>query len=201
MAKIGILLFDEVEELDFVGPLEVFGIAGRLGIDCQTVLIGAEPGEIECRYGLRVRPQTRMAEAPRLDLLIVPGGPGARGRAREDQALRAFILTHTGPVASVCTGALILASAGLLEGRKATTHRSAIELLQTYPGVDVQEDVRIVFDGPVATSGGISAGIDLALALVARLWDVDLARSVAHRLEWDGAGRWEEYVARAAPPR
>ena len=189
MGTVGIIVFDDVEELDFVGPLEVFGVAGRLGADCRPLLIAEGPGMIACRYGLRLEPHATFRTCPRLDLLIVPGGPGARTHARENLAILDFVRRHESSVASVCTGALVLASAGLLQGRRATTHYSALDLLRAYEGVTVESNVRMIFDDPIATSAGISAGIDLALALVARAWGDDLAREVARRLEWEG--RWQ----------
>jgi transcriptional regulator GlxA family with amidase domain len=189
MMTIGILVFDDVEELDFVGPLEVFGQAQHLGADCRVLLVAAEEREIRCRYGLRIRPEASVTDCPELGLLLVPGGLGARTHARENPAILAFIRQQQGPVASVCTGALVLAAAGLLEGRRATTHWSALDLLRTMPGVQVEEGVRMVFDGRIASSAGVSAGIDLALALVGQRWGAELAREVAHRMEWDGAGQ------------
>ncbi len=191
MTTIGILVFDDVEELDFVGPLEVFGQAQHLGADCNVLLVGAEEREIRCRYGLRMRPEVGLAACPRLDLLLVPGGPGARTHARQNPAILEFIRRHEGSVASVCTGALVLASAGLLDGRRATTHWSALDLLRATPGVHVEEGMRMVFDGRIASAAGVSAGIDLSLALVERNWGAELAREVAHRIEWDGAGQWQ----------
>lgn len=187
---IGILIFDDVEELDFAGPLEVFGLAARLGADCNTILVAAQEGEVRGSYGLRFQPNYTIAACPSLDLLIVPGGFGARTHARKNPAVLEFIRSHKGETASVCTGALILASAGLFQGRTATTHQSAIDLLRAYDGVQVEENARVVFDGPVASSGGISAGIDLALALVARMFGQPLAEKVARQMEWDNAGQW-----------
>src|SRR5215470_18203733 len=110
MLTIGILLFDDVEELDFAGPYEVFGMAARFGAECRALLIADAP--VRCRYGLRVLPDCSMASAPPLDLLVVPGGLGARTHARENPAILDFIRAQRGFVASVCTGALILAAAG-----------------------------------------------------------------------------------------
>jgi len=182
MKTIGILLFDDVEELDFVGPLEVFGMAARHGADCRTALIAAEPKEIRCRYGMRVLPDFSFENGPTLDILIVPGGLGARTHARQNPRILDFIRQQEGFVASVCTGALILASAGLLDGLTATTHHSAFDLLREY--TSVREGERYVIHERVATSAGVSAGIDLALALVAREWGDALAQTVAAILEW-----------------
>ena len=192
MMTIGILVFDDVEELDFVGPLEVFGQAQQLGAPCRVLLVASDAREIHCRYGLRLRPEANLAACPQLDLLVVPGGPGARTHARANPAILAFIRQQPGAVASVCTGALILAAAGVLTGHRATTHWSALDLLRATADVQVEAGVRMVFDGRIATSAGVSAGIDLALALVGRRWGGELAREVAKRIEWEGVGQWSD---------
>jgi transcriptional regulator GlxA family with amidase domain len=197
MKKIGILIFEDVEELDFVGPLEVFGMAGRLGGESEIFIIAPEATEVRCRYGLRVRPQLAIEQAPKLDLLIVPGGLGARTHARENPRILEFVRRQEGLTASVCTGALILGSAGVLRGRRATTHHSAVEALASLPGVR-WEKTRVVFDEPIVSSAGVSAGIDLALALVARFWGAELAEKVAQQIEWEQAagpalgGEWRD---------
>lgn len=188
--NVGILVFDDVEELDFVGPLEVFGMAARLGADCTTTLIAAHEGEVRGSYGLRFTPAHTIASCPPVDLLIVPGGFGAWTHAREDATILDFLRERQGPVASVCTGALILAAAGLLKGRIATTHHSAVDELRSYRAIDVVEGARMTIGNRVSTSAGISAGIDLSLALVARMFGDELAERVAKRLEWDSAGDW-----------
>ncbi|HEY8133365.1 MAG TPA: DJ-1/PfpI family protein [Thermoanaerobaculia bacterium] len=184
MKTIGILIFDDVEELDFVGPLEVFGMAARHGADCRTLLIAEELNEVRCRYGMRVIPEFTLDNAPPLDLLIVPGGLGARTDARQNPKILDFVRRQQGMVASVCTGALILANAGLLDGVSATTHHNAFDLLRESPQVDVREGVRFIIHDRVATSAGVSAGIDLALALVAREWGDSIAATVEANLEW-----------------
>jgi transcriptional regulator GlxA family with amidase domain len=183
MKTIGILVFDDVEELDFVGPLEVFGMASR---DLETkVLTIAETGnEVRCHYGLRVRPDCTLAQCPSLDLLVVPGGPGARAHARVNPQILEFVRKQQGFVASVCTGALVLAAAGVLKGENATTHHSRFDMLREYEGVSVQENVRMVIGERVATSAGISAGIDLSLALLAKFWGEQVAERVADNMEW-----------------
>ncbi len=185
MKTIAILIFDDVEELDFVGPLEVFGMAARFRAECRTLLVAAERTEIRCRYGMRVVPEFAFDDVPPLDLLIVPGGLGARTHARNDPAVLEFVRKQKGFVASVCTGALILASAGILDGRSATTHHNAFALLREQSGIDVREGVRFIIGDRVATSAGVSAGIDLALALVGREWGEAVAKTVAENLEWN----------------
>ena len=98
MKTIGILVFDEVEELDFVGPLEVFGMAARFGADCETLVIAPQPGHVRCRHGLQVLPDCSLQEAPALDLLIVPGGLGARTHARENPQILEFVRRQRGTV-------------------------------------------------------------------------------------------------------
>ena len=184
---IGILMFDEVEELDFVGPWETFGMAQRMGAEHELLLIAPTHEPIKARYGLRVMPDTSMADAPELDVLLVPGGYGARVFARHDAAILQFIReTHERGawVVSVCTGALILANAGVLTGHHATTHHSAFDLLRETPNIDVVEDQRWIIEPPIATSAGVSAGVDLALALLETWYGAELKSAVAAQIEW-----------------
>ena len=191
MKTIGILVFDEVEELDFVGPLEVFGMAARFGADCETLVIAPQPGHVRCRHGLQVLPDCSLQEAPALDLLIVPGGLGARTHAKANPQILEFVRRQRGTVVSVCTGALILAAAGILDGFSATTHQSSLDLLREYGQITIQEGARFVMHERVATSAGVTAGIDLALALVAREWGHSVAETVAANLEWEST-RWKQ---------
>jgi transcriptional regulator GlxA family with amidase domain len=183
--RVGILLFDEVEELDFVGPLEVLGVASRL-VESLTVLTVSKDGRpIQGRYGLRVQPDHGFSSCPPLDLLIVPGGKGARD-ARYDKEILAFVRDHASKreIASVCTGALLLAEAGILKGRRATTHHSHFEELRRYAEVEVIEGERFVLEDGVATSAGISAGIDLALELVSNHFGEKVMREVVETMEY-----------------
>lgn len=184
--RVGILLFDEVEELDFVGPLEVFGMASKLGAGIEVVTISDQGQSIRGRYGLRVQPDHSFSSCPPIEMLIIPGGKGAREVVRYDEETLQFVRGHArrAPVASVCTGALILAEAGLLRGRKCTTHWSALDLLRQYPGVQVVDGARFVRDDAVATSAGVSAGIDLALDLVREWFGDKLRRQVARHTEY-----------------
>jgi len=191
---VGILIFDDVEELDFTGPLEVFGMAAHFGADCRTVTIAEQRKEIRCRHGLRVVPEFSFHDAPSLDLLIVPGGLGARTHARANAKILDFVRQQSGMVASVCTGALILANAGMLDGLTATTHHNSLDLLRQHAQIDARERTRFIIHDRVATSAGVSAGIDLALALVARKWGEAVAEKVAENLEW----REESFSVRKA---
>ncbi|HLJ28683.1 MAG TPA: DJ-1/PfpI family protein [Candidatus Angelobacter sp.] len=184
LKRIGILIFDDVEELDFVGPLEVFGMISCAN-QLEIMIIAETVHEVRCHYGLRVVPSHSLDQCPPLDLLIVPGGPGARKHARENPAILEFVRRQEGYLASVCTGALVLASAGVLKNENATTHHNRLEMLREYPGVKVERDVRLVIGDRVATSAGVSAGIDLSLSLLSRWWGEDVAQQVAENMEWE----------------
>jgi len=182
---VGILLFEDVEELDFAGPWEVFGIASQLK-NLVALSLSKDGKPVQCRYGLKVQPDHNFANCPRLDLLIVPGGRGAREKARFDVETIEFIKDHAsrGMIASVCTGAVVLAEAGLLDGKRATTHAHQFDLLRKYPRVRVVENERFIFEGNVATSAGISAGIDLSLELLRRKYGEELVREIVDVMEY-----------------
>jgi transcriptional regulator GlxA family with amidase domain len=184
--QIGILLFNDVEELDFVGPLEVFGVVSRLKGGIDAVTLSKDGKQIRGRYGLRVSPDFSFSNCPQLDLLIVLGGKGAREHVRYDKEAIAFVSAHAAraKIASVCTGALVLAEAGILDGKKATTHGAALNMLRQYQNVQVVEGVRFVRDGNVYTSAGISAGIDLALEMVRELHGEQAAVDAARHMEY-----------------
>lgn len=189
MAVIGIVVFDGVEELDFAGPWEVFAAAAALAdAGDRVLLLGETLAPVRCAKGLVVVPDTAWAEAPALDVIVVPGGDGRR-RQMHHPPMRA-LLDRLAPgcawVTSVCTGALVLAAAGLLDGRQATTHRSRLDELRGYPVV-VRDDARWVVDGNVVTAAGVSAGIDMALWLVGQLRTPTFAREVQAYLEYDPA--------------
>jgi transcriptional regulator GlxA family with amidase domain len=181
---VGILIFPEAEELDFVGPLEVFGMVAEFGEPCQVVVLGEMVEPIRCAHGMRVLPDCALENALPLDLLFVPGGRGARLHARNNPRILEFVRRQTGFVASVCTGAVVLAAAGLLDGREATTHCAHYDLLRQYDRVKLREGVRFVMHDRIATSAGVTAGIDLALALVQRLCGESMAERIAQNLEW-----------------
>jgi transcriptional regulator GlxA family with amidase domain len=182
---IGIVVFEGVQSLDVTGPLEVFSGAATRGGAHRTVVIGARGGAIRTSSGLQLVPDVDIGCAPVLDTLIVAGGTGTRG-ALGDRALIDWIekvAPRTRRVASVCTGAFLLAEAGLLDGRVATTHWSACELLaQRYPSVSVDPDPIFTRDGNVYTSAGVTAGMDLALALVEQDMGREVALAIARQL-------------------
>ena len=183
----GILVFDDVEELDFVGPLEVLGMACRDGDRVVTVAEHAEP--VRGRKGLRVLADHTLDDAPALDVLVVPGGQGTR-REVDNQDLISWIARVAAActwTTSVCTGAFLLHAAGLLEGRRATTHWGSIDRLRTLDDVIAVDDMRFVRDGDVVTAAGVSAGIDMALWLVGQLYDPAHARGTQRAMEYDPA--------------
>lgn len=182
----GIVVFDDAEELDFIGPWEVFQVTNRLFPGSfPTALLSAGQDRFRTRYGLHLEASGSVYEAAPMQLLVLPGGPG-RSAAMKDSRLLDFLRrSHDRGVllASVCTGAFILAEAGLLRGKTATTHWSALDELRAYPDVVVVQR-RFVDDGDIVTSAGISAGIDMALHLVFRFLGREASERVAQRMEY-----------------
>lgn len=182
----GVLIFDDVEELDFVGPWEVFGMAANLRPDDTVVSIAENKREIRGAKGLRVLPDHDFSDAPALDVLVVPGGQGTR-REIENQTTVDWIRTVSADCAwttSVCTGSFLLQRAGLLEGKRATTHWTMIDTLRKMGG-DVVDDQRYVIEGDVVTAAGVSAGIDMSLWVLGQLTSPELARQVQRLMEYD----------------
>jgi transcriptional regulator GlxA family with amidase domain len=191
--QIAILVYPGVQSLDFTGPLEVFAGAQRLieqsgrherGYEVRLFSVDGRP--LETSSGLTVTPHASLAAAPEaIDTLIVAGGYG-RKQAAADRALLEWIAATSATVrrtASVCTGAFLLAAAGVLDGRRATTHwASAEELAARYPAVDVDPEPIFLRDGPIWTSAGVTAGMDLALALVEEDLDREVALTIARHL-------------------
>jgi transcriptional regulator GlxA family with amidase domain len=191
--RIGLLLFDEVEVLDACGPFEVFSVANRVAArdgrpaPFEVVTLSAEPAlTVRARGGLPIVADRPLGDAPPVDLALVPGG--VTTRIEGDPAVLAWVRSSAragSVVASVCTGAFPLALAGLLDGRTATTHwEDQAELRERFPAVTVVDDARWVDHGSVATSAGVSAGIDLSLHLVARLAGEDLAVATARQMDY-----------------
>ncbi|MBA8931853.1 transcriptional regulator GlxA family with amidase domain [Kutzneria viridogrisea] len=181
MHQVIVYAFDGVRLLDLAAPLEVFGTAGR-----YTVRVCTSDGlGVRSSTGLRVHADLAASQVDRVDTLVVPGPADWAGfLGRADQiGLVAGLAARAGRVASVCTGAFVLAEAGLLDGRRATTHWEHAEALaRRYPAVEVAADEIFVRAGPVLTSAGVSAGIDLCLAMVEQDHGPDLARTVARDL-------------------
>lgn len=188
MVTTGIVLFDDCEELDWAGPWEVFTMARQAGDIVVTIAERAEP--VRCAKGLRVLPDHTFADAPELDVLLIPGGQGSR-RERENPAMLDFV-RRVAPacnwVTSVCTGSFVLEAAGPAKGKRVTTHWGAIEELRGLaPDLTVLENVRYVRDGNLVTSAGVSAGIDMSLWLVGQIWSVEHARVTQYAMEYDPA--------------
>ncbi|SKA90970.1 DJ-1/PfpI family protein [Agreia bicolorata] len=187
---IGILLFDGVEELDAVGPWEVLSWWTRTSPDdgYDVFLIADSLDPVNCAKGMRILPDVRLDAAPPLEVLIYPGGRGTRGHLLDEQRLEwVRAQRETVPLmTSVCTGSLVYAAAGLLSNRPATTHWGSLERLGELDStIEVRPDDRFVDDGDVITSSGVSAGIDMALHLVARLAGVARAREVRRGIQYD----------------
>ncbi|MBX9928365.1 MAG: DJ-1/PfpI family protein [Gemmatimonadaceae bacterium] len=193
----GIVVFDDVEVLDFCGPFEVFSVT-RLSeenrreslspFDVRIVAESLEP--VRATGGLRVLPDESFASCPPLDLLVVPGGWGTRPIYRDDGPVIDFIRSRAGEVAtltSVCTGAMLLGRAGLLEGRRATTHWCALDwMADELRATTVVRDEHVVAEGALLTSAGISAGIEMSLQVVERCFGAEVAVNTARQMEY----RW-----------
>jgi len=190
VSVIGIALFDGAEELDWAGPWEVLAAWAMQWPDdgVRVLTLAREAGTITCAKGLRVVPEETWESAPRLDVLVYPGGIGTRAQLG-DEVVRDWLrgIAASGAlVTSVCTGALVLADAGLLDGRPATTWWGRLDELPTLGrGIEVRPDDRFVDSGEVVTAAGVSAGIDMALHLVARLHSPDRAREVRRYIQYD----------------
>lgn len=188
--RLGIFLFDDFEELDAVGPYEVLAAWTQYWPDdgWEVATFSATGDPVRAAKGLVVHPHTSAADAPGFDVLVYPGGRGTRALAKDDAHLEwVRVQRATVPLlTSVCTGALVYAAAGLLRGRPATTHWGALDELRAIdPTVEVREGVRYVDDGDVVTAAGVSAGIDMALYLVARLVHEERARNVRRTIQYD----------------
>jgi transcriptional regulator GlxA family with amidase domain len=200
--RVGILVFPDVEVLDFCGPFEVFSVT-RLEearrreepSPFEVSLVAETDGVVKATGGLRVVPDHTLATCPPLDILVVPGGWGTR-KEISNRRLLDWIAERARQVetlTSVCTGSMLLGHAGLLDGRRATTHwRSLDWMRKSFPTVTVEEKLHVVEDGHVITSAGISAGIDMALRVVERYHGHDVALATARNMEY----AWLESNAR-----
>jgi transcriptional regulator GlxA family with amidase domain len=184
--NVGIIIFDGVEELDFVGPWEVFTMATQIGAPLRAFTVGWPQAAIRCAKGLYIVADYTFAEAPKPDLVLIPGGRVTTLLASAAFSdLFASYAWQASYQTAVGTGVLVLGSAGLLEGRTVTTNRSAFEALrESTPNAIVHSDRRYVADGPIVTSAGTSAGIDMALYLVGRIFGEDVALSTQTFMEY-----------------
>jgi len=199
--NVGILVFDDVEVLDFAGPFEVFasaeaeaeaeGAADRESRRLfKALIIAQEPGIINCRGGLLIQPHYTFENHPPLGITVIPGGQGTR-RERTNPVVLDWIVKQsaTALTTSVCTGAFLLAANGMLAGKNATTHWASIDWLRSHhPEVNVIDDERVVDEGQIVTSAGVSAGIDMALSIVARFHGRATAAATARGMEYDWRG-------------
>lgn len=189
---VGILLFNDVEVLDFAGPFEVFAVTGQTLTTASSpflVKTVSEDGKIvTARNGLKIQPDYSYADAPQFDILIIPGGPGSRTEMYNKATIK-WVQERMDKVdimASVCTGALILAEAGLLDGKTVTTHWNSYNRLENdYPSLTVKRNVKFVDEGKIVTSGGISAGINMSFHLVKRLLGKEVAANTAKMMDYD----------------
>lgn len=192
--RIGIIIFDDVEVLDFCGPFEVFSLT-RLNEErfredpspFEVLLVAQFDRPVTTTGGMRVLPDATFDNCPTLDILVVPGGWGTRSEMKND-AMLLFVVARAAQaetLTSVCTGSLILGSAGLLDGLRATTHWRSLGLMQgLFPKIMVDSESHVVEQGKVITSAGISAGIDMALTVVKRYYGETIARATARNMEY-----------------
>lgn len=193
MATVGIVVFDGAEELDFVGPWEIFTASAALHEQSgapgdRVVLVAATPDAVTCAKGLRVLPDVTFPGAGSLDVVLVPGGIGTRREV--DNPVLLDWLRHTAASAAwvtcVCTGSFVLHAAGVAQGRRLATYWASEDRLAAL-GVDVARGVRYVRDGSVVSSQGVSAGIDMALWLVGQLHSPEHARKTQRYVQYDPA--------------
>lgn len=192
--QVGVLLFEDIEVLDFCGPFEVFSVT-RLNEEKRreelspfnTFLVAETEEPVLTTGGMRVLPDYELHSCPRLDILVVPGGRGTIKELSNERLLRwiADCSTQVETLTSVCTGALLLGEAGLLDGRRATTHWRFLDWMQElFPNTTVEKQLHFVQEGTLFTSAGISAGIDMALKVVARYFGEAIARATAKHMEY-----------------
>jgi transcriptional regulator GlxA family with amidase domain len=188
--NVAILIFDDVEVLDFAGPFEVFALTDEL---CHhepfhTFMVATAPGSVRARNGLKVVPDFTLENCPPPHVLVIPGGSGTRPLLNKP-ALLEWLRTKARTaeiVMSVCTGALVLAKAGLLDGLRVTTHHTALDLLRELaPAATVDPSSRFHDHGKIITAAGISAGLDSSLHVVARLLNPAAAEATARQMEYE----------------
>lgn len=182
----GIVLFDKAEELDWAGPWEVFTAAAQMNHEDHVVTIAQHDRPVKCAKGLRVLADYTFENAPKLDVVLVPGGQGTRAEVNNPVMIE--WLRRVGKdckwVTSVCTGALVLHGAGFAKGRRVTTYWGFVDQLRERGDVTVLENIRYVQDGNLVTAAGVSAGIDMALWLIGQIHGPDFARKVQQYIEY-----------------
>ncbi|MEF3365263.1 DJ-1/PfpI family protein [Methylocystis sp. 9N] len=196
MIEIGLLVFPGVQQLDLTAPYEVFASWP----EARVHLVGKNRDDIVASTGLRLRPDVSFAECPRLDVICVPGGAGVNALLLDDETLD-FLRVRAGEaryVASVCTGALALGAAGLLRGKRATTHWAFLDLLSPFGAIPTTG--RVVRDGALITGGGVTAGLDFALALVGEIAGRAAAEAIQLHLEYRPAPPFDAGGPETAPP-
>ncbi|WP_030902807.1 DJ-1/PfpI family protein [Streptomyces sp. NRRL F-5126] len=198
MTTYGLMIFDGAEELDFVGPWEVFTASSMVRDGADTaVLIAEREGPVRCAKGMRVLPDHTFGDHPALDVLLVPGGKGARTMQLVNRAATDWIAHAASQaewVTSVCTGSLLLHAAGPARGRRVATHRTSEDRLEAMGDVTVVRDARYVVDGDLVTSQGVSAGIDMALWLIGRIHGRDHANAVRDYIQYEPAPPYQAEV-------
>jgi transcriptional regulator GlxA family with amidase domain len=187
--NVAILLFDEIEVLDFAGPFEVFAVTDELrgGTEFNVYTVAENVGTIRTRNGLKIVPHFSREDCPPPHILVVPGGAGTRPLLHKPALLEWIRLKakHADVIMSVCTGALVLGKAGLLDGLRATTHHQCFDLLRSVaPRTEVVETARFVDNGRILAAAGISAGIDCSLHVVEQLLGRDAAENTARHMEY-----------------
>ena len=196
MRRIGMLIFPRMTQLDMTGPYEVLA---RLP-DTTVELIARSRDPVTTDRGLQIVPTTSYADCPPLDVIMVPGGPGQQDLMEDEEAL-GFLRKQAADaefVTSVCTGSLVLAAAGLLKGKRATSHWAAIENLALLGAIPVRE--KIVIDGNIITGAGVTSGIDFALHLAAILAGEQTAREIQLQIEYDPQPPFDSGSPKAASP-
>ncbi len=194
--NVGIFIFEDVEVLDFAGPYEVFsrtrlvpGVESRRsdeGAPFRVFTVAKSLETVVAIGGLRILPDFAFDNAPKIDLLVVPGGFGTRPLLNDAETLQWIrrVAAQARKITSVCTGSLLLAKTGMLEGRRATTHWGALDLLESLdPAMKVERDRRVVDDG-IISSAGVASGIDMSFYVVESLFGGEVADETAHFMEY-----------------
>lgn len=199
---VGIYLFDEVEVLDFAGPFEVFAVTDELSEYkyFEVCTISVDGQQVKARNGLKVQPDYSFENHPPLDILVIPGGMGTRAAIKDERHLNWItqVQPHTQITMSVCTGSLLLGKLGLLDNLPATTHHTVFDLFRKIsPKTEVITNQRFVDNGHIMTAGGISAGIDLSLHVVEKLYGKETVIKTIKEMEYGDLWKEEALVDKA----